>query len=504
MSVSSNTDGIKFMQFSITVNIAPTVDFDCMRHQTIMPGDTLFMNFNKSGCHLNSVEFETFVLKSDDAAIGIKHDIIIKNGECKQICDLYKICRNCSLGIIPVIYTSSIKSFSLSIVAKTEKVTFIQQNIAVNIAPSVTFYCMMDQTIMPGNGLFMNFSISGCHLDSIEFETFLLKSDMDEIGINHDIKFENGVCKQICDPYGNCNPCSSDIVPIVSTKSNDKTFTMSIIAKTWNVTFTQSNITVNIDECSIGSGYDSDAILLDCNECPINSFKMTRGNKPCVECAEQNGFSCDGAHNITINYNLWLAVYQKETEHFVSPLNIASNDTISIHAVKCAPKFCCQLQSGCSYLDSFNIRDAEYIHHAEFGEICAQYRDYTVRLCSRCVHGYYEIFGTTGCGKCDNFWSLLWLIPMTFAGAGLVAFFLFDSKPIDVSIYSAKEVDYKPIIKKDEITVMTIMIFKVLMYYYQQLAQIIASQNITNSLLPLVSFFSLSLDYTSSSNSNVG
>ncbi len=93
---------------------------------------------------------------------------------------------------------------------------------------------------------------------------------------------------------------------------------------------------------------------------------------------------------------------------------------------------------------------------------------------------------------------------MTICAALLVALFLFDYRPPNISIYLRNEIDYKQLIIKDEMRVLMIMIFKVFMYYYQSLGHVLSSQNITNSLLPLISFFSLSLDYSSSSNSNSG
>ena len=85
---------------------------------------------------------------------------------------------------------------------------------------------------------------------------------------------------------------------------------------------------------------------------------------------------------------------------------------------------------------------------------------------------------------------------MIVASALLVIFFLLDSKPVDRSNYNGKEVSYKKLLKKDEITVMTILVFKVTMYYFQSLGQILFSKNIAHSLLPLVSLFTFSLDYT--------
>eukprot|EP01084_Bolivina_argentea_P086432 156220_1 len=108
---------------------------------------------------------------------------------------------------------------------------------------------------------------------------------------------------------------------------------------------------------------------------------MTIANEPCFVCTKQNGFSCHGQSNVTIHYNMWLTAYKKETNTFIPPFNITSNDNISIYAIKCAPQFCCQFQSGCGYLDSFNVLDFEYIYKAELSGICAQFRDYSVPLC---------------------------------------------------------------------------------------------------------------------------
>eukprot|EP01083_Nonionella_stella_P258981 884551_1 len=110
---------------------------------------------------------------------------------------------------------------------------------------------------------------------------------------------------------------------------------ITAILKPQGLILNQSNIVVNIDECSIGSGYDHDAILLDCVDCAVNSFKMTRANAPCFVCTRQNGFSCDGQSNVTIHYNMWLTSYKKETNTFMPLFNITSNHKISIDVVKC-------------------------------------------------------------------------------------------------------------------------------------------------------------------------
>eukprot|EP01084_Bolivina_argentea_P264234 447524_1 len=476
------------------------LDFNLMMNQFIHPGDAFIISFDIKKCHPKSSESFNFTLKSDDNVIRINHVVVVQNGICKNVC-WKEICDSCTSGIVPLILPElNITSFTMSVTSTTERIKLYQSTIKIKIAPTKTFHCIMDQTISPGDALNIDLNTSGCHFNTIQLKNssslnMTLKSYDPAIGINHNLIVENGTCEQICDLYEICNPCSSGITPIISTQSNiNNSFEMYMTAVLDGLTLFQSNIIVWIDECAIGLGYNDDAILSDCVNCPINSFKITKGNEPCFECKEQNGFSCDGLSLITTHYNLWLTGYKKETGKFMTPFDITYHDNISIYAMQCPPQFCCQSQSGCTYLDSSNL---------ENDILCAQHRDYSTPLCSRCVYGYYEQFGSTACGECDDLRSLLWIIPITVAAALLVAFLFYDSKPADVSIYLGKEKNHKQIIKRDELTAMTIMIFKVLMYYYQSLSQVLYSQSIVNSLLPLVSFFSLSLEYNSSSNSGI-
>eukprot|EP01084_Bolivina_argentea_P085941 155355_1 len=368
-------------------------------------------------------------------------------------------------------------------------------------AALLDFNNMLSQLIIPGNSFFVSFNISECSPITSDYITFTLRSDDASIGVNHDVIITNGKCNQICNvPYGVCTPCYYGITPLIPKKINVTSFVISISSKTQMITPIPSDtITVSVSECPLGFGYDNDAILLDCNECPINTFKIQAGNEACYQCKEENGFSCDGSFNITVSYNLWFTAWSKETQQFISPFKITSND--EIYAIKCAPQFCCQFQRGCSYLNSFNFPD---VYKPKFGGICAEFRDHTVHLCSKCIDGTYELFGTTACGPCEDLSNLMWLIPILIICAVLVLVLLIDSKPINVSLYTAQEADYKKILQKDEINAMTIMILKVFMYYFQSLGQVLSSQNISNALLPLVSWFSLSLDYNASSSSNSG
>eukprot|EP01084_Bolivina_argentea_P056925 104091_1 len=357
MSMEAKTDNVSYIQSNIRVHIVPYNNFHCMMNQIVMPDDPLHILFNSSSCHFNSEYFNsnssllTFNLKSNDAAIGVNHVITIENNECKEICDLYDICKPCSSGITPILYNTDIETFTMSIEAKTSTVIFTQNNITVNIAPRQKMNCMMNQIITPGDPLFiMNLNTSKCILNSLNFT---LASDDASIGINHNVIVSDGICENICDLYEICNPCSAGIIPIISTKSNTKSFTMSATAKTQNITFIQTNITVSVYECPIGSGYDNDAVLLDCNECAINSFKLIAGNEPCFECKQQNDYSCDGKSDIKTKYNIWITGYRKTENQFISLFNIQSND--EIYDVKCAPQFCCQNKDECSYLNSFEI-----------------------------------------------------------------------------------------------------------------------------------------------------
>merc|ERR1712228_114784 len=120
------------------------------------------------------------------------------------------------------------------------------------------------------------FNISGCSVFADDNVTFSLKSQIDEIGINHDIIIKDGQCSEIRDLYGITSDCSKGITPIITKQSNLPSFTIDVEGDE-KYTFVQTNFKIEVSEC------------------PINSFKIKAGNDQCFICNEEQGFSCDGS-----------------------------------------------------------------------------------------------------------------------------------------------------------------------------------------------------------------
>eukprot|EP01083_Nonionella_stella_P267993 905630_1 len=176
------------------------------------------------------------------------------------------------------------------------------------------------QTIVPGDSVAIFLDIFGCSqsaLDDAKRSTysFLFTSENAAVGIQSIVCIENGACIQICDAYSMCYDCGSGLHPIISANADVESFLISIEAletndNNGNVKLTTDTINIFVSECPIGLGIESDALVIDCNECSINSFKITTGNLPCYACSINNdGFHCDGSSVILIQYNYWFIAF---------------------------------------------------------------------------------------------------------------------------------------------------------------------------------------------------
>ena len=205
-------------------------------------------------------------------------------------------------------------------------------------AALIDFEGTLNQIVDPGGPFYLNFSVSGCSLMAEESMELLLKSQIAEIGINHRVVIRKGECSEIIDLNGVSSPCSKGITPIIPLRVSDlKSFAVDIIGSDQHTLSPASSFDVFVRECSVGSGYDDDAIIIDCKQCQVNTFKITEGNAPCYECSDQDGFSCDGKDLITINYNLWFAAFDETSKDYISPFEASSNS--ALYAIQCPVKF---------------------------------------------------------------------------------------------------------------------------------------------------------------------
>merc|ERR1712228_1021030 len=97
------------------------------------------------------------------------------------------------------------------------------------------------------------FNISGCSVFADDNVTFSLKSQIDEIGINHDIIIRDGQCSEIRDLYGITSDCSKGIIPIITKQSNLTSFVVNVEGDE-KYTFVQTSFKVKVSECPIGFG----------------------------------------------------------------------------------------------------------------------------------------------------------------------------------------------------------------------------------------------------------
>ena len=98
-----------------------------------------------------------------------------------------------------------------------------------------------------------------------------------------------------------------------------------------------------------------------------------------------SGITCDGGH-VVVEEDYWIGQI---------------GDTLI--SASCPSMTCCQLDSGCDYVD-----DIEFL--------CALNRDSESYLCSRCIDGYSESMNSSNCTKCTK--SVHWeyiMMPLCMA-----------------------------------------------------------------------------------------
>eukprot|EP01084_Bolivina_argentea_P048499 89356_1 len=187
------------------------------------------------------------------------------------------------------------------------------------------FMKMNDKLVIPGDSFKITsdfFDITGCSPYSIDLAlnsniSFQFISDLEIFGVNHEIKFLNGSCNQICDIHTLCVDCSLGIVPIILKSAINSSIMINIIASNREKAISLSpSFNIKISQCPIGEGYIQDSVFLNCQICDVNEFKINVGNFQCYLCIDQvnenniDWISCDGSYLISIDYNVWFTGYR--------------------------------------------------------------------------------------------------------------------------------------------------------------------------------------------------
>eukprot|EP01084_Bolivina_argentea_P221127 374601_1 len=188
---------------------------------------------------------------------------------------------------------------------------------------------------------------------------------------------------------GDCPNCKTGII-ITSLQVTDK------------VNIFKFTISINDDKFYAAN----DEILLNITGCP-KMFGVGEGNYTCTECNTDNYNliensvdkckSCDPNTNgnikcinkdIIINKDYWIG-FDETNNNIISSM--------------CPYSQCCQQKDGCYYLNQIE-------------SLCAEGRNYSSPLCSKCKYGYTQSMNSTNCKKCVRsiYWEYL-LYPMTIA-----------------------------------------------------------------------------------------
>eukprot|EP01083_Nonionella_stella_P017639 49372_1 len=209
--------------------------------------------------------------------------------------------------------------------------------------------------------------------------------------------------------------------------------------------------------------------------CPYNTFGIDSAT--CFDCDDEDkGYECKGQNIVTVQFGYWISARAKKSNHELMSLTdkTLNSQNYSITSLRCPPGQCCNHQLGCSYYDSMNQSITSSL-------LCAQGRNLSSIACSQCIDGLYELMGSNACDDCTHtnyiYLCLLILLSLVFT---ILILFLF-SKPIDLlqRFRERKELNWKRLLIKDEHDLVKILIFKIALYFYQSLSQILFTKNIT-------------------------
>eukprot|EP01083_Nonionella_stella_P170952 582893_1 len=207
-------------------------------------------------------------------------------------------------------------------------------------------------------------------------------------------------------------------------------------------------------------------------DCPYNTFSFGE-SAACFYCDTDNiGYECKGQNILIIQFGFWVSAKANNStkmDEFISLVDERFDaEHFSLVSFRCPHGQCCSDNDGCSYYDANKISTS----------LCAAGRNVSCITCSECNHGLYRLVGTPACGHCEHTNYPLLVVPISLAFIFAIFMIFIFSRPIDV-LSEAKEIDWRRILKKDQSDIINILVFKITLYYYQSLSQILSTKNIT-------------------------
>eukprot|EP01083_Nonionella_stella_P181539 650646_1 len=210
--------------------------------------------------------------------------------------------------------------------------------------------------------------------------------------------------------------------------------------------------------------------------CPYNTFSFS-DSLSCFDCDDNaDGYECKGQNILTVQSGFWLSAVpnaRKAFDEFIS-LDDKRFDAInySLVSLRCPSGQCCDENDGCSYYDlnSDNVRRSN--------TLCAKGRNISSITCSECNDGLYPLIGTRICDRCDHTQYPLLCIPLVLSFVFVICMVFVFSKPAN-PLFAEKEIDWRRLFMRDESAIINILLFKITLYFYQSLSQILFTKNIT-------------------------
>eukprot|EP01083_Nonionella_stella_P316700 1149721_1 len=204
--------------------------------------------------------------------------------------------------------------------------------------------------------------------------------------------------------------------------------------------------------------------------CGYSTFKY-RNTSACFECdVDDIGYECQGGSTLNVEYGYWVGAQTQNGYNTLQMINTSYSDNPVI-SLRCPVGQCCATHSRCDYLESLKSR-----------HLCAKNRNISSVACSRCNNGYNELLGSATCGECKQtdyiLVSLLFVIALVFA---LVLLFILSRPTHLLSNLTddRKEINWRKLVVYDRKSLVIVLLFKIYLYYYQGLSQILFAKNIT-------------------------
>eukprot|EP01083_Nonionella_stella_P001442 4139_1 len=371
-------------------------------------------------------------------------------------------------------YTISIQSDDVELSGPTSQVFSREiQSLTLNFSKSVYLGEMIRFNVVNHNDKYVQ-SSSGIRITNADYS---ISSHIDIAYTNETIFCE--ITAAISQETALCEDGGIGFQTNKGLDSMGDNITLSIESK--DTYLSTDTVSIQIKHCPIGFGLiGSDDTSWTCDECQEGTVGM-RSNSKCISCDDHKGIQCRGISELVVDYNYWVRI-----------------DSVSnIFSSVCPSEYCCAMIDGCLY----DTQDAS--------SLCQRNRNPGTTFCSSCLAGFSEVFGSTGCKKCDEdtFGILLYpfLTALLFVFVVVATDSTYANDPTDsqVPLTPNTETDYFSLFVKDDVKCLKIAYIRPLTYFAQSIRYITIQTGVAYYFNPVMKFLSLDFVFLSSDSSGI-